>query len=125
MARMGNGAPRTLPRTESTGVRSLNLAQRGGSAVARLASRAFGWHPPFIMRANPESTPPEVERTEQAARLAAMLRRWATEDVSQEPNWDVEAVGRVQFRHSALPGHRVRHAAFTATAAIAAMVLFR
>ena len=26
-----------------------------------------------------------------------MLKRWATEDVSQEPDWDVEALERVQF----------------------------
>jgi hypothetical protein len=45
----------------------------------------------------PESAPPEAERTEQAARLAAMLTRWATEDVSQEPDWDVGEVERVRF----------------------------
>jgi hypothetical protein len=49
------------------------------------------------MQPNPESVPPEAERTEQAARLAAMLKRWATEDVSQEPDWDVEALERVRF----------------------------
>jgi hypothetical protein len=49
------------------------------------------------MQPNPESAPPEAERTEQAARLVAMLKRWATEDVSQEPDWDVEAVERVRF----------------------------
>jgi len=49
------------------------------------------------MQPNPESAPPEAERTEQAARLAAMLKRWATEDVSQEPDWDVEALEPVRF----------------------------
>ena len=49
------------------------------------------------MQPNPESAPPEAERAEQAARLAAMLKRWATEDVSQEPDWDAEALERVQL----------------------------
>ena len=49
------------------------------------------------MQPNPESAPPGAERTEQAARLAAMLKRWATEDVSQEPDWDVEALEPVRF----------------------------
>lgn len=49
------------------------------------------------MQPNPESAPPEAERTEQAARLAAMLKRWATEDVSQEPDWDVESLEPVLF----------------------------
>lgn len=29
------------------------------------------------------------ERAERAARVAAMLDRWAAEDVSDEPEWDV------------------------------------
>jgi hypothetical protein len=49
------------------------------------------------MQPDPESAPPEAERTEQAARLVAMLKRWATEDVSQEPDWDVDALERVRF----------------------------
>jgi hypothetical protein len=49
------------------------------------------------MQPNPESAPHEAERTGQAARLVAMLKRWAAEDVSQEPDWDVEAVERVRF----------------------------
>jgi hypothetical protein len=49
------------------------------------------------MQPNRESAPPEAERTEQAARLVAMLKRWATEDVSQEPDWDVDALVRVRF----------------------------
>jgi hypothetical protein len=49
------------------------------------------------MQPKPESAPPEAERTEQAARLVAMLKRWATEDASQEPDWDVDALERVRF----------------------------
>jgi hypothetical protein len=30
------------------------------------------------------------ERAERAARIAAMFDRWAAEDVSGEPDWDVE-----------------------------------
>jgi hypothetical protein len=53
------------------------------------------------MQPNPERAPPDAERTEQAARLVAMLKRWATEDVWQEPDWDVEAVERVRFQPAA------------------------
>jgi len=49
------------------------------------------------MQPNPESAPPDAERPEQAARIAAMLKRWATEDVSHEPDWDVEALEPVRF----------------------------
>ena len=78
-------------------VTGCSQAKRVGAAMARLASNSFGWYPPFVMQPNPESAPPEAERTEQATRLVAMLKRWATEDVSQEPDWDVEAVERVRF----------------------------
>lgn len=49
------------------------------------------------MQPNPESAPPDAERTEQAARIAAMLKRWQTEDLSQEPDWDVDALQPVRF----------------------------
>jgi hypothetical protein len=49
------------------------------------------------MQPNHDSARPEAERSEQAARLVAMLKRWAIEDVSQEPDWDVDALERVRF----------------------------
>ena len=44
----------------------------------------------------PASSPP-IERTEQASRIAAMLERWRTEEVSDEPDWDVDALERTSF----------------------------
>lgn len=38
------------------------------------------------------------ERLERAARIAAMFERWAAEDVSDEPHWDVDEVPRIDFR---------------------------
>jgi hypothetical protein len=38
------------------------------------------------------------ERLERAARVAAMFERWATEDTSDEPEWDVDQVPRIEFR---------------------------
>jgi hypothetical protein len=36
-------------------------------------------------------------RAEQAARIAAMFERWAAEDVSDDPEWDVDQIERVRF----------------------------
>jgi hypothetical protein len=47
--------------------------------------------------AKPAEFPSEVIRSEQAARVAAMLDRWAAEDVSDEPDWDVDQVERIAF----------------------------
>jgi hypothetical protein len=49
------------------------------------------------LTAKPAELPSEVIRAEQAARVAAMVERWATEDVSDEPDWDVDQVERVAF----------------------------
>lgn len=43
------------------------------------------------------------ERTERAARIAAMLDRWAAEDVSDEPEWDVGDIQPMTFRSSSGP----------------------
>ena len=49
------------------------------------------------MQPRPDSTPPDPRRAEQAARIRAMLKRWATEDVTDEPEWDVAQVERLSF----------------------------
>lgn len=49
------------------------------------------------MRSNPDILKPSNDRAEQAARIAAMLRRWAEEDVSYEPDWDPAEVERADF----------------------------
>jgi hypothetical protein len=36
---------------------------------------------------------------ERAARIAAMLDRWESEDVSGEPEWDVEDLEPIALRH--------------------------
>ena len=40
------------------------------------------------------------ERLERAARVAAMFERWAAEDISEEPDWDVDQISPVEFRPS-------------------------
>ena len=52
---------------------------------------------PLAVTAKPAEFPSEVIRSEQAARIAAMLERWTTEDVSDEPDWDVDQVERIVF----------------------------
>jgi hypothetical protein len=47
--------------------------------------------------AKPAELPSEVIRAEQAARVAAMFERWAAEDVSDEPDWDVDQVEPIAF----------------------------
>jgi hypothetical protein len=37
---------------------------------------------------------------DQAKRVAAMLERWASEDVSDEPDWDVDDAKRIALRTS-------------------------
>lgn len=39
----------------------------------------------------------EIIRRECAARVAALFERWAAEDISDEPEWDVDQVERVTF----------------------------
>lgn len=43
----------------------------------------------------------DAERTERARRVAAMLQRWQTEDVSDEPEWDVDQVERMNLTRPA------------------------
>ncbi len=40
----------------------------------------------------------QAERAQRAERVRAMLKRWAAEDVSDEPDWDVEDIEPVRFR---------------------------
>lgn len=44
-----------------------------------------------------------AEMAERAARVAAMLDRWAAEDVSDEPEWDVGDIQPVTLRSSSGP----------------------
>jgi hypothetical protein len=47
--------------------------------------------------AKPAELPSEVVHAEQAARVAAMFERWAAEDVSNEPEWDVDQLEQIAF----------------------------
>ena len=49
------------------------------------------------MTAKSAELPTGSIRTEQAARIAAMFERWAAEDVSDDPDWDVDQIERVRF----------------------------
>ena len=57
-----------------------------------------GWYPVQAVTAKPAELPSEVIRAEQAARVGAMFERWAAEDVSDEPEWDVDQVERIRTR---------------------------
>ncbi len=39
-----------------------------------------------------DDQPTSSDRAERAARIGAMLARWEQEDVSGEPDWDVEDI---------------------------------
>jgi len=39
----------------------------------------------------------EQERSERAARVTAMLEHWAQQDVSREPEWDIDDVQRLRL----------------------------
>ena len=45
------------------------------------------------------------EKAERAARIAAMLDRWAAEDISDEPEWDVGEIQPMTLRSSGGPVH--------------------
>ena len=64
--------------------------------------RLGGWYYFLTVTAKPIELPSEAIRAEQAARVAAMLERWATEDVSDEHEWDVDMVEPIAF--SSPPG---------------------
>jgi hypothetical protein len=49
----------------------------------------------------PAEPPTDSVRAEQAARIAAMFERWAAEDVSDEPDWNVDDVERIGFSSAA------------------------
>ena len=42
----------------------------------------------------------DAERAERARRVAAMLHRWQSEDVNDEPEWDVEQIERMDLTRS-------------------------
>lgn len=45
----------------------------------------------------------ETERAEHARRIAAMLRRWEQEDVSDEPEWDIAQIERLTLTRPGEP----------------------
>ena len=63
--------------------------------------RPRGWYHFRAVTAKPAELPSEVIRAEQAARVAAMFERWDAEDVSDEPEWDVDQVEQVAFSSAA------------------------
>ena len=61
------------------------------SGAARLCPVALPSSPPLD---------PATEKAEHAARIAAMLDRWAAEDTTGEPDWDVETFERLDLTRS-------------------------
>ena len=47
-----------------------------------------------------------TEMAERAARVAAMLDRWDSEDVSGEPEWNVEDLEPMTLRHGSDGDHK-------------------
>ncbi len=47
-----------------------------------------------------QPTTPEDDNKERAARIARMLQRWAQEDLSNEPDWDVADITPLFLRGS-------------------------
>jgi len=45
--------------------------------------------------------PSPGEMAERASRIAAMLDRWAADDVSTEPDWSIDDLEPITLRHSA------------------------
>lgn len=52
-----------------------------------------------------ESTSPK-EMAERAARIAAMLDRWESEDISSELDWNVEDLEPAALRHGVASDHK-------------------
>jgi hypothetical protein len=46
------------------------------------------------------------EMAERATRVAAMLDRWDSEDVSNEPDWNVEDLEPIKLRHGPARDHQ-------------------
>lgn len=51
----------------------------------------------------PTQPPPLDELAERAARVRAMLTRWETDDVSSEPEWNVETIEPMQLESTPTP----------------------
>jgi hypothetical protein len=81
------------------GAQSL-LERRSVIKVHEVEVRPPGWYDSSVVTAKPAELPSEVIRSEQAARIAAMFKRWAVEDVSDEPDWDVDQVEQIEFSRS-------------------------
>ena len=52
---------------------------------------------PATMRSPSDNPALSADHAEHAARIAAMLRRWAEEDVSDEPAWEPGTIERSDF----------------------------
>jgi hypothetical protein len=62
-----------------------------------LDARPDGCYDYRAVTAKPAGSPIDTVRAEQAARVVAMLERWAAEDVSHEPGWDIDQIERIRF----------------------------
>ena len=50
-----------------------------------------------VVTAKSAELPTGSIRAEQTARIAAMFERWTAEDVSDDPDWDVDQIERIRF----------------------------
>lgn len=60
------------------------------------AAPSFGYSS-FVAHPNFPAADLAKDRAERAARVGAMLERWAAEDMSGEPDWDVEDFQRLNL----------------------------
>ena len=68
-----------------------------GDSPAGVEVLPRGWYHFGAVTAKPADLPSDIVRAEQAARVAAMLERWAAEDTSDEPEWDVDQLEQIAF----------------------------
>jgi len=92
-------SPQCLNNGIQPGTRVASTGPRGAPwlKVHEVEVGPTGWYHSSIVTAKPAELPSEVIRAEQAARVAAMFERWAAEDVSDEPDWDVDQVEQIAF----------------------------
>jgi len=73
--------------------------------------RRFGYNdsvaPPRSTKHIETASPEEI--AQRAARVAAMLDRWDFEDVSDEPDWNVEGLEPMALRHGSAREHATRY----------------
>jgi hypothetical protein len=67
---------------------------RPGPRVERRREVCYSW---AVVTAKPAELSLGAVRAELAARVSAMFKRWSVEDVSDEPDWDIDQIERLRI----------------------------